>query len=99
MAEKKTPINVEEITRLDTAPEFFVDGYKGVIIANGVVKLNFFTRLFDPSANKTIPVAALRMVTSVEALSGIRDALNTLFADLEKQNIVQRVEGADDKTS
>lgn len=99
MAEKKKPISVEEIARIESAPEVYVDGYKGVIITNGVAKLNFFSTVFDPATNRTLPVATLRLVTPVDALSGIRDALNKLFADLEREKIVQRVETADDKTT
>jgi len=49
MAEKTEP----PIQDLEDAPEFYVDGYHGARFKGGVVKLNFFSDVFDPVLEET----------------------------------------------
>jgi hypothetical protein len=91
MAEKTEP----PIQDLDDAPEVYVDGYHGVAFKGGVVKLNFFSDVFDPVQEQTRRLAVLRMTAPVLTIVQMHKALGDLIETLAKQGIVVRVE--DDK--
>ena len=76
------------LTGAIAAPEFYVDGFQGVVVANGVAKLNFFSVAFDTEAGAAANVCALRLALSLTALISVRDALSALVADLEKDGVV-----------
>jgi hypothetical protein len=91
MAEKTEP----PIQDLEDAPEFYVDGYHGARFKGGVVKLNFFSDVFDPVLEETRRLAVFRMTASVVTIAQMHKALGDLIETLAKQGIVVRVE--DDK--
>src|SRR5262245_42897307 len=91
MAEKTEP----PIEDLDDAPEIYVDGYHGATFKNGVIKLNFFSDLFDPVQDETRRLAVLRLTTSIVTIAQLHKALGDLIESLADKGIVIRVE--DDK--
>ena len=91
MAEKTEP----PIEDLDDAPEIYVDGYHGAAFKDGVVKLNFFSDVFDPTRDATRRFAALRMTASIVTIAQLHKALGDLIQTLADKGIVIRVE--DDK--
>jgi hypothetical protein len=91
MAEKTEP----PIQDLEDAPELYVDGYHGATFKGGVVKLNFFSDVFDPVREETRRLAGFRMTASVVTIAQMHKALGDLIETLANQGIVIRVE--DDK--
>ncbi len=85
MADKK-------IGGIENAPEILVDGYQGVSITNGVVKINFFTTRVVPNTTEHIQQIALVLDMSPGTLLQVQEALTNLVKELEKSKVIVRVE-------
>lgn len=68
---------------LASAPEFFVEGYRGVMLREGVVKLNFFSLRFDPAAEAVRPRAALTLSMPERDFHDVVQALSALSEDMK----------------
>jgi hypothetical protein len=76
------------LENLKDAPVVYADGYQGVTVSNGVVKINFFQDLFDPSANKNVRTCSVVLALSLPALAAVRTHLNQLVNQLEEQGLI-----------
>lgn len=76
------------LSGLEAAPEFLVEGYRGVVVRGGIAKLNFFSQSFDPSTRVVAKRAALVMAIPVQDLTEVVDALQRLVRDLRRQGLV-----------
>lgn len=91
------PANAQPIVGLESAPEILVDGYRGALVSDSIIKLNFVSLCFDASQNTTNLVGAVRLVLPVDEFADIMQGLNTLLADLQQRGLVAKSEG--DKAS
>jgi hypothetical protein len=64
------------LTGLAQAPEFFVEGYAGATMRDGVAKLNFFSYVHDPAQGQSWPQARVVLAIPLEDLSDIVRELN-----------------------
>ena len=82
-----------KLTRLAEAPEVFIDGYQGAIVANGTVKLNCFSVASDPVAGEAAHICVLRLAMSVPTLVQVRDAMSELIGNLQKDGVISDASG------
>lgn len=84
------------LTGVGVAPEIYVDGYQGVAVKNGTVKLNFFTELFDPTESKTIRKCSMVVVMNLATVIQMHGALSELLEHFERDGIIKRNDGGND---
>jgi hypothetical protein len=74
--------NDNALLGLSAAPEMFVEGYRGAMTRQGLVKLNFFSLRFDPGTERiekhavvTLTIPASDFSEMVRALNALRDSM------------------------
>jgi hypothetical protein len=78
---------VETVEGLSSAPEILVEGYRGAVVSDSLVKLNFFSLLFDASSKSFKHVGALRLAIPTDEFPDIVRALNELLSDMQGRDI------------
>ncbi len=72
----------------DGAPEFLVDGFHSVAIANTVARLNMFSVRSSADGSGGTPTLVCRLALSLPSLVSLQQSLNRLIADLQKDGIL-----------
>lgn len=77
------------------APEVYIDGYRGVVVGQGVAKLNCFTSVMSGVNGEVALQCNLRLVMAVTTLVQVRDALDQLIRGMESDGtiVVDKGEG------
>jgi hypothetical protein len=92
MVDKAKIVQVNEgdlpLIGIQQAPEFFVDGYQGASVNNGIAKVHYFTIIFDPITEKMTRRVVYTMVVPVNALVSIADAQTKLVEQLKTDGVV-----------
>lgn len=70
------------IDGLATAPEIFVEGYRGVVVRAGHAKLTFFSNRIAPADKRLVKQAVVSLVIPLEDLADVARALNDLVAEI-----------------
>lgn len=93
MADEEPPIIVQGLA---DAPEVFVDGFHGVSVANGVVKVNFYSMLGQPTPKDAKCVVRVSM--SVGTFVQVRDVFSELIESFNRDGVltVDQAERAND---
>ncbi len=76
----------------NNAPTIYADGYHGVVVGSGVVKLNLIEDLYDAATGVPFRRLVGRLVVPIPTLLQMHQALGTLIADMEKDGLVRRGE-------
>jgi len=69
------------------APEIYVDGYQGVLFANGVAKFNMFTVVMDAENSQNQRRIVQRLCMTIPTLEGIHIAIGELLEQMKKDGI------------
>jgi hypothetical protein len=76
-------VDDSKVLGLEAAPEFLVEGYRGAAMRAGIVKLNFFTNVFNASDRSIRKRAALTMAVPYPDFEQIVSALVSLREELQ----------------
>jgi hypothetical protein len=86
----ETDGQVQELYDRPGAPELYVDGFHGFFAAGATIKLNLFTRAFQPSAVDGAAKLevdrrelAARLVMGVDTFFSVVEALNRVASNLK----------------
>lgn len=85
-----SPVNAEPIVGLESAPEILADGYRGALVSDSIIKLNFVSLCFDASRNAASLIGAARLVVPVDEFADIMRGLNELLEDLQQRGVIAR---------
>lgn len=87
-----TPDNLK-IELGSDVPEFFVDGYEGVLQSGGVVRINFIQyRIGNYEDFATEKQVNLRLMMPFSVLVGVTDALNKVIEQMKAEGLVSPAE-------
>ena len=75
------------------APDIYIEGYQGSMVHNGVIKINAYVMAFDPASEQMKRRVVARLTMPMPSMIQIHDALGRLIEQLEKDGLIQRVEG------
>lgn len=78
------------------APDLLVDGFQGVIMRNGIVRLNLFTINIDPNDFSTYRKVVATLSMSLPTYVQIHAAMTDMLRDFEKDGFIKRVPAASD---
>jgi hypothetical protein len=84
--------NAFPLEELEPAPEIYVDGYQGVVIANGVAKFNYFSIYHDPLSGKNKRRIVLRLACPLDTVAGVHKALGEMIESLKKAGAIVEVD-------
>jgi hypothetical protein len=76
------------------APEIFADGYHGVTINSGVIRLNLFSIRMNPETGELSRTIAARLTMPFPSFVSTYNALTEVLQDLQKEGVVQIEHGA-----
>jgi hypothetical protein len=76
------------LEQVEEAPIVFVDGFQGISIEHGVVKIIFFQNINDPTGKSFTRRANMIMTCSLPVLSQIRDTLDRIVNDMKDKGIL-----------
>lgn len=82
--------SVPEVEGADLCPEIVVDGFAGVILTNGLVKVTLFSDFSDPATGAVRRKAVARMTMAVPSFGGLYEGMGAVLADFEKKGLIQR---------
>lgn len=78
------------------APDIFIDGYTGVSVKDGVVRLNLVTTRLNANMESATDVIVSRLAMPLAVMLRVHEALGHLIRDLERDKvIVRKTEGGD----
>jgi hypothetical protein len=81
-----------QLLGLADAPEVLVEGYRGVMLRAGVLKLNFFASRFDPATERTDKHAAVTLAIPLADFVDVATALNALLNDMREKGALPKEE-------
>lgn len=88
---QQQPVPMPHMTGMDRAPEVFMDGVQGVILTNGVVKLNLYSEMSDPNGGPVQRTGVARLGMSIPVMVALHGMLGNLMDDFREKGII--VEG------
>ena len=71
------------------APDLFVDGYQGVLLSNGAIRLNLYSARMNAETNKNERVIVARLILPVPVFVFFYNAFTHLAQDMHKLGILQ----------
>lgn len=83
-----TSDSIPPIEGLGNAPEFFIEGYQGASIRNGVIHINTFVNRIDPVSQKSFRAAGPVLAISLADFANIAAAFQRLVAELLEKGIL-----------
>ena len=92
--EPKLDPNDNNVRNVSQAPEIFVEGYRGVAVRAGIVKINFFANRLDPSDGTLSKHAAVTLTIPVEDFLQIIPALAAVIDEIRPTPEKQAAEEA-----
>ena len=75
---------------LSEAPEVLVEGYRGVMMRAGMLKLNFFAQRFDPETDQVEKYAAVTLTIPLADFSDIVRGLETVLRDMQENGTLPK---------
>jgi hypothetical protein len=69
------------------APEVYIDGYQGAMLANGVVKMNCFTVGIDPTTSRPFQKVAVRLTIPLQSFVDIHAAMGELIKNIRENGV------------
>lgn len=76
------------ISSTEPIPDIFIDGFQGVLVRDGVAKLNLFTDIHDPRTGEIARRVTARLITPVVTLAGIHSAVGEVLEGLKRDGIL-----------
>jgi len=75
---------------LSSAPEIFVEGYRGAMSRAGVIKLNFFANRFNPTTERIEKHGAVTLSVPLVDFEQIVEALSTLIQEFREKEAASK---------
>ena len=85
MLEAEAPIVVPE-----NIPEIYIDGFQGVIVKTGIIKLNFFSDVLNGASGHVDRKIVAYMTMSLPVLKSVHEAMERLIGSLTKDGIFEQ---------
>jgi hypothetical protein len=70
------------------APVVYIDGYQGVSVGNGIVKMNLFQDVFDTATNKNIRKCVTVLAIPLAVFEGMRGSMNDLARQFSESGLL-----------
>src|SRR5438105_681002 len=84
------------VASLSPVPETWVDGMQGVIVRDGVIKLNLFSDQLNTQTKEMVRYQKVCLAMSVNCLMGIHAALGELVESLQGDQLLLSMEPKDE---
>ena len=93
MNHRASPVAINDDTiplfGAQTAPEFFVNGYQGVMVRDGIAKISFYTVKFDPQKAQFSRHVAFTLIASAPTIANISAALSSLVEGFKADDLIK----------
>ncbi len=79
-----------QIVSTEPIPEIYIDGFTGVLVKSGAVKLNLFSDVQDMATEHLVRRIVARLTMPMSVLVSIQETLEDVIKDWERDGIIKR---------
>lgn len=88
-----TPGDEQQFVGVHDAPEIYIDGFQGVAINNGAVKISLFSVQVNPSDAVAYRKVVATLSMTIPTLVQVQSAFGTILNEFERDGLIKRVVG------